>query len=396
MGWIPSVKGARRENPGPPASPPPGLHGSAHSAQRLSAHPQAGHRWTPHRRWESHGPAVLSPCPERHREAMGWARARRPPDSVRFVTDCQRAIRPGPRPGSTGPTRAPFEDTCGRPCRCLHRSRSCPPCGEAAVTSAPLVSFPRPPSRLPGQRARSAAGRPLPLARRPSRGRGDRAPRPRRHGHHTGPRVHRDSRRAALRPAARRPGAAGRSTPATTFSPPTHSLWWTRPSVPTARSRTPKEDSRDNPEPPSRIPAGRRGGGAADPGADGPVPGRPDLRPQRPHARADVRRVCPGRVRRGDRRHPEGVRQLLEVRPGFWRAAGSSYAPISTRTSSISCRPSTSKGYTAASTNTGTSATRSASSCSTTMTDGTRAPRCSPPGRRARARTGRSRCARQR
>ena len=61
-----------------------------------------------------------------------------------------------------------------------------------------------------------------------------------------------------------------------------------------------------------------------------------DLTPsQRPHARADVRRVRPGRVRRGDRRHPEGVRQLLEPRhravgrPAAWtnprrRRSGSS------------------------------------------------------------------------
>ena len=55
-----------------------------------------------------------------------------------------------------------------------------------------------------------------------------------------------------------------------------------------------------------------------------------------------------------------------------------------------------SKGYTGASTTTGTSATRSASSCAIAMTRGTRAARCSPPGRRARARTGRSRCGRQR
>ena len=61
-----------------------------------------------------------------------------------------------------------------------------------------------------------------------------------------GPRLHRDSRRAAppLRPAARRPGAAGRSARQTTPSLPTRSPWWTRPSAPTARSRTRKEKSR--------------------------------------------------------------------------------------------------------------------------------------------------------
>jgi hypothetical protein len=62
--------GARPGHSDFPASPPPGPHGSSHSAQRLSAHPQAGRRWAPHRRWESQGPAVLGPCTDRHREAM--------------------------------------------------------------------------------------------------------------------------------------------------------------------------------------------------------------------------------------------------------------------------------------------------------------------------------------
>ena len=38
-------------------------------------------------------------------------------------------------------------------------------------------------------------------------------------------------------------------SPARTCSLPTHSPWWTRPFAPTARSRTPQEDSRDNPAP---------------------------------------------------------------------------------------------------------------------------------------------------
>jgi hypothetical protein len=43
--------------------------------------------------------------------------------------------------------------------------------------------------------------------------------------------------------------------------------------VPAARSRTRKEDNRDyHPDFPGRVPAGRRGRGAADPGADGSVP----------------------------------------------------------------------------------------------------------------------------
>ena len=134
---------------------------------------------------------------------------------------------------------------------------------------------------------------------------------PARHGHRASPRLHRDSRRRCAAAAACGPvtGCCWPRSPARTRSPLTRSPWWTRPSGPTARSRTPQEDSRDHPAPgraPGRIPAGRRRRGAADAGADGPVPGRPGDRPAGPAAGADLRRVRPGGVRGGHRRRPAG------------------------------------------------------------------------------------------
>ena len=89
-------------------------------------------------------------------------------------------------------------------------------------------------------------------------------------------------RRCGLEP--RRPGAAGRAPrrgrPRRLLASP----WWTRPSAPTAPSRTRKEDTHDpRPGLTGRVPAGRRGRGAAGPEVDGTVPGRPAAAPgQRP------------------------------------------------------------------------------------------------------------------
>jgi hypothetical protein len=71
-----------------------------------------------------------------------------------------------PKPVGNPPKCTPLEHACGRLCRCPHCGRSCAPLGEAAVTAqslAPVI----PPSAVSAgrQRARSAAGRPLPLAR---------------------------------------------------------------------------------------------------------------------------------------------------------------------------------------------------------------------------------------
>ena len=69
-------------------------------------------------------------------------------------------------------------------------------------------------------------------------------------------------------------GCSWPRSPARTCSLLTRSPWWTWPSEPTACSRMPQEDSRDNPAPgraPGRIPAGHRRRRAADAAADGPV-----------------------------------------------------------------------------------------------------------------------------
>lgn len=102
----------------------------------------------------------------------------------------------------------------------------------------------------------------------------NRPPRPGRHGDPARPGVHRDPRRAAppLRPAARRPGTAGRS--ACLRHP--HCLLSRRGGPGPSRPRLLPARARSFPMTATsvsrRLAAGRLGRGAADPGADGPVP----------------------------------------------------------------------------------------------------------------------------